>query len=117
MKINIGEYVRVDDKYIAMCERISDEITYFNYPIYYDFEDPNYSIKNDCFNNFSIEKGNSLIEVIRVGDIVNGCLVIDVSFDSLGLILETSDYNKLRDENIRTVLTKKEYEDRCYKKG
>lgn len=53
---------------------------------------------------------DSLIELIEPGDYVNGCIVINVSFDSLGLIVETINYDKFREQDIKSVVTKEMFD-------
>lgn len=60
---------------------------------------------------------DNIIDLIEVGDYVNGNKIYKISFDSLGLILETTTYFKLREKDIKSILTKEQFESISYKLG
>ena len=58
---------------------------------------------------------DNIIDLIEVGDYVNGNEIYKISFDSLGLILETTTYFKLREKDIKSIVTKEQFESMSYK--
>ena len=62
-----------------------------------------------------IKASHNIIDLIEVGDYVNGNEIYKISWDSLGLILETTDYFKLREKDIKSILTKEQFESLEYK--
>lgn len=129
-KIEVGEYVGTKDGRIAQIKSIDyeagiyrfDRIIYIN-----DFrmkEDVLYS--NEMFKKVIVKHSKQLIDLIKSGDIVNGHLVIDKyeDVDEYGndfwcLIIEDDSLlnRSIREEDIKTILTKEQSEANCYKVG
>ena len=127
-KIEVGEYVGTKDGRIAQIKSIDyeagiyrfDRIIYIN-----DFrmkEDVLYS--NEMFKKVIVKHSKQLIDLIKSGDIVNGHLVIDKyeDVDEYGndfwcLIIEDDSLlnRSIREEDIKTILTKEQSEANCYK--
>lgn len=129
-RIEVGEYVRTKDGRIAQIKSIDyeagiyrfDRIIYIN-----DFrmkEDVLYS--NEMFKKVIVKHNKQLIDLTKIGDIVNGYLVIDKyeDVDEYGnnfwcLIIEDDSLlnRSIREEDIKTILTKESYMANCYKVG
>ena len=123
-EIKVGEYVRTINKGIKRIDMIDEHKTVnkYLYCIGEDFEGKEYSyIKTTEI----IKHSFNLIDVIEVGDFVNGyrvenvinegpcpsgkCVDIDSSKDSSECTLW--------EEDIKTILTKESYMANCYKVG
>ena len=63
----------------------------------------------------NLEASHNIIDLIEVGDYVNGNEIYKISWDSLGLILETTDYFKLREKDIKSIVTSQQFESLEYK--
>lgn len=123
-EIKVGEYVRTINKGIKRIDMIDEHKTVNKYLncIGEDFEGKEYSyIKTTEITKHSF----NLIDVIEVGDFVNGyrvenvinegpcpsgkCVDIDSSKDSSECTLW--------DNDIKTILTHEQYEQNCFKVG
>ena len=72
-----------------------------------------------------IKNGKNIIDLIEIGDFVNGCKVLDIMEDmkSGEIHLEmTSNYTNLElgdctiyDKDIKTILTHEQFEQNCYR--
>ena len=122
-KIEVGEYVRVNNDNrncigIGKATRLVNESVYVNMNNKYNLP--------VCFQiNNIVKHSKQLIDLIEVGDIVNGyrvenvinegpcpsgkCVDIDSSKDSSECTLW--------EEDIKTILTKEQFEANCYKVG
>lgn len=124
-KIDVGEYVRTNNKGIKRIDRIDNNKTVNKY-LYFtgieDFEGKEYGIIK---TTEIVKHSKQLIDLIEVGDYVNGyrvenvineepcpsgkCVDIDSSKDSSECTLWKND--------IQTILTKEQFEANCYKVG
>lgn len=69
-----------------------------------------YNDNYSFFNDKDIIKASfKIIDLIEEGDYVNGNEIYKINWDSLGLILETTDYFKLREKDIKSILTKEQF--------
>lgn len=64
-----------------------------------------------------IKASYNIIDILEVGDYVNGNEIYRINWDSLGLILETTNYSKLREKDIKSIVTKEQFEQMAYKVG
>ena len=65
-----------------------------------------------------IKHSEQLIDLIEVGDIVNGYRVDEVRINCFGGSIFLNDYEiELHEEDIKTILTKEQYMRDCYKVG
>ena len=115
-RIEVGEYVRtkngVIDKVDALYGMIENTVHLENQKWF--------DIKN------IVKHSKQLIDLTKAGDIVNGHLVIDKyeDVDEYGndfwcLIIEDDSLlnRSIREEDIKTILTKEQYMANCYKVG
>lgn len=123
-KIEVGEYVKTKEGRIAQIKSIDyeagiyrfDRIIYIN-----DFrmkEDVLYN--NEMFKKVIVNHSKQLIDLIEVGDIVEIRTGLHSSFK---YFVENEDNLLLLEEkvkqfwNIKTILTKEQFEANCYKIG
>lgn len=135
-KIEVGEYVRTNNKGIKRIDRIDNNKTVNKY-LYFtgieDFEGKEYGIIK---TTEIVKHSKQLIDLIEVGDIVNGMEVLDIkkivkdiepfktiySKEKISIcVLQISEagayYIDVRDTDIKTILTKESYMTNCYKVG
>ncbi len=113
MKLEVGMYVRnkdgIIDKVIlnyngkcaspnCNCKHVSCEKDY------YDEEN-------------IIKAGHNIIDLIEVGDYVNGCKVIKVNLELPLKYVKCINDNSFKESEIKTILTKEQFENNCYKIG
>lgn len=126
MDIEVNEYVRTKNKGIRKIDRIDNNKTINKY-LYFtgkeDFEGKEYGIIK---TTDIVKHSKQLIDLIEVGDYVNGYKVINainnkelcpsgkcVDIDSS----KDSSECTLWEEDIKTILTKEQYMANCYKVG
>ncbi len=88
--------------------------------IYYGF------YKQDWFDSAAVENfSDNIIDLIEVGDFVNGYKVISVDYDVMDDTIECTEldlnsnyqYNFISIRQIKTILTHEQFEANCYKVG
>lgn len=115
-KIEVNEYIKTKDGRIAQIKSIDyeagiyrfDRIIYIN-----DFgmkEDVLYN--NEMFKKLIVKHSKQLIDLIEVGDYVNGELITDKWDTRISSIR-----SNFSEEDIKTILTKEQYIANCYKVG
>lgn len=125
-EIKIGEYVRTKDGRIAQIKSIDYEagIYRFDRTIYInDFgmkEDVLYN--NEMFKKLIVKHSKQLIDLIEVGDVVNGMEVLDIYkprdlWEPIEIRVDSRYTNFILAEDIKTILTKESYMANCYKVG
>ena len=125
-EIEVGDYVRTKNKGIKRIELIDNNKTVNKY-LYFtgieDFEGKEYRIikTTDILNH-----SKQLIDLIEVGDIVNGREVKHIAmfegfpdYPKLIFVDETHlvPDDTCENDEIRTILTKEQYMANCYKVG
>lgn len=105
-KIEVGEYVRTKLGEIA---KIVDTNMYDN-TIYKDMQGARYYLE-DIVNH-----SKNIIDLIQVGDYVNGRLVLD-NVANMYLLVSSSDFNnnKIFDYMIKSIVTKENFKNNSYK--
>ena len=127
MEIRVGEYVRTKNGLIGKVNKIelkgsgtrfggeylTDTIIQFNDGKVYERR-----IKD----NYIVNHSKNIIDLIELGDFVNGIKVNDISnIQGLNktiqkcLLVNIGDGYDIINEEIKTVLTKEQYERNCYK--
>ena len=131
-KIEVGEYVRTKDGYII---KVDENTNIFNLGYkeqYVDMETTKYGFT--CEQEI-VKHSKQLIDLIKVGDIVNGMEVLDIkkivkdiepfktiySKEKISICVFISEagayYIDVKDTDIETILTKESYMANCYKVG
>lgn len=118
--IEVGEYVRINNDFRLIALGIGKVIGINKDSIYVkmNFELP-FSFKKENIANHS----KQLIDLIEVGDFVNGYRVISVDYDVTNDTTECIEldlnsnyqYNFISIRQIKTILTKESYMANCYK--
>lgn len=124
-KIEVGEYVRTKNKGIKRIDRIDNNKTVNKY-LYFtgieDFEGKEYGIIK---TTDIVKHSKQLIDLIEIGDFVNGYKVINVINKEPCPSGKCVDIDSSKDsgectlweEDIQTILTKEQYMVNCYKVG
>ena len=125
--IEVNEYVRTKDGIIGIFNRYSSrkEKSLYKSPFNCFIKIKNRKTPLQCCEDYIVKHSKQLIDLIEVGDIVNGyrvkniinegpcpsekCVDIDSSKDSSECTLW--------EEDIQTILTKESYMANCYKVG
>lgn len=110
--VEVGEYVRFDDGQIKL---VTQELK--------DFIDEHESkSEKDLIENLGIAKhSKQLIDLIEVGDIVNGYRVKAVYLEGVTKYIKLDNAYKdgqgtrTYEEDIKTILTKEQYMENCFK--
>lgn len=127
--IRVGEYARTTQGYIAKVERIDDTFIWFDSVIWFDYEECwELRIKSehglDSQLNKIVKHSFNIIDLIEVGDYVNGHLVF--GFCKVGdtrCYLHVDDYEfsglgrSIYPEDINTIVTKEVFKSMEYKVG
>ena len=116
-EIEVGEFVRTTKGLITKI--ISIEIE--------EYEDGTSEIfieteLNPGYLDYTIEDivkhSKQLIDLIEAGDYVNGHLVEEVRISCFDSLIFVHEYEiELREKDIKTILTKEQFEANCYKVG
>ncbi len=125
-KIEVGEYVRTNNKGIKRIDRIDNNKTVNKY-LYFtgieDFEGKEYKIIK---TTEIVKHSKQLIDLIEVGDYVNGREVKHIAmfegfpdYPKLIFVDETHliPGDTCENDEIQTILTKEQFEANCYKVG
>lgn len=118
--MNVGDYIRTNKGIIAQIKRINStgSIT-CDRSVYYGFNIVN-NKKVLCDLSKIIKSSLNIIDLIEVGDYVNGYLIeAKTIFGNLGLthwVLKTPT-GYLNERNIYTIVTKEQFENCMYKIG
>lgn len=118
MKIEVGEWIRSKDGFIGKVQKINyDNMEKSNY---YICEKDNVMASNYLENIANHSK--QLIDLIEVGDFVNGIEVIRIHPTTFGRCyrIELANHyiiDYLSFNEIKTILTKESYIANCYKVG
>ena len=118
--IEVNEYVRTKDGHIAKYieklvkdEDVSDGMLFDGY-IYEKHKHIRYSFLKEII----VKHSKQLIDLVEVGDYVNGHLVEEVRISCFDSSIFVHEYEiELREEDIKTILTKEQYLANCYKVG
>ena len=122
MDIEVNEYVRTKNKGIRKIDRIDNNKTINKY-LYFtgkeDFEGKEYGIIK---TTDIVKHSKQLIDLIEVGDIVNGMEVLDIHkprdlWEPIEIRVDSRYTNFILAEDIKTILTKEQYMANCYKVG
>ena len=126
MKLEVGDYVRTKNNGVCKLYRefhedsvdvgicVFHEIDGF----FIDKEEINYIEKDDI-----LKSSKNIIDLIEEGDYVNGNKVIRIETSSypedknvkIIVCCGDDDYYSYYNEDIKTILTKEQYENNCYK--
>lgn len=120
--IEVNDYVRTKNKGIRKIDRIDNNKTVNKY-LYFtgaeDFEGKEYGIIK---TTEIVKHSKQLIDLIEVGDYVNGMEVLDIYkprdlWEPIEIRGDSRYTNFILAEDIKTILTKESYMANCYKVG
>ena len=115
MALKVGDYVRTKYGYIAKIEKIKDDYIYCDNTLYEEYGDSfNFIINNEeNLKRFICKSSPNIIDLIQVGDYVNGAPVLHKENGELvcGLLL------RYKEENIKSIVTKEQFEQMEYRIG
>ena len=126
MKIEVGDYIRTVDGVIAKVITISSyyktKIYHFDNTLYQDWDEDIDFLRDSNLEKIILKHSKNIIDLIEVGDYVNGYKVIDKDDINTGCmceiyLLEDDGIYGIWDENIKSIVTKEMFESVEYKVG
>lgn len=125
MEIEVEEYVRTKDGKIATFDRYSSrkETSIYKSPFNCFIKLPNRKTPLQCHRDYIVKHSKNIIDLIEVGDCVNGYKVISIDINAPNDCKEcieldrnnTYEYQWISRNEIKTILTKEQYMQNCYK--
>lgn len=107
MDIEVNDYVRTKN---GIIDKVINSNFYMS--IYVECEKGLYLIEN------IVKHSKQLIDLIEEGDYVNGHLVEEVRISCFDSSIFVHEYEiELHENDIKTILTKEQFEANCYKVG
>ena len=120
-EIQIGEYARTKEGYIAKCIEKSEICLDFDNYIREDYGEKWCDLYSVCVSEEITKHSFNLIDLIEEGDYVNGHLVVDVDNINTGVMREVyceDDKDMgLWNEDIKAIVTREQFETMQYKVG
>ena len=113
--IEVNEYVRTKSGFIFKVNKITYNEEYKDYWYQESF------LLGDWKEEI-VKHSKQLIDLIEVGDIVNGMQVLDIYkprdlWEPIEIRVDSRCMNFILTEDIKTILTKEQYMANCYKVG
>ena len=126
--IEVNEYVRTKDGKIGIFDRYSSrkENSLYKSPFNCFIKIKNRKTPLQCCEDYIVNHSKELIDLVEVGDIVNGCIVVGFGYECVNgnkekSILVEGKYTKvnyaLLNWDIETILTHEQFEQNSYKVG
>jgi len=121
--IQVGEFVRTIEGYIAKCIKKDKYVLDFDGYVRTDYGEPwDFLYPNE--NNI-IKHSFNLIDLIEVGDYVNGLKVYDIEKsenivtkkDCIAINMQNLGATILYEKSVKTIVTKEQYKSMEYKVG
>ena len=117
--IEVNEYVRTKDGIIGIFDRYSSrkEKSLYKSPFNCFIKIKNRKTPLQCCEDYIVKHSKQLIDLVEVGDIVNGYKVDYITGHYVSV--ESSEKFDLcfEEQDIKTILTKESYMANCYKVG
>ena len=116
-RIEVGEYVRVNNDN-RNCIGIGKAIRLVNESVYVNMNNK-YNLPV-CFQiNNIVKHSKQLIDLIEVGDFVNGFPILEPIYNGNNMYGIDEGYENFKKSfgEIKTILTKEQFEANCYKVG
>lgn len=131
MKFKPNMYIRTKDGYIAKIDKVGDTeeygdskepVTRLEVDIFY--QKAGYNGSFYVYSDWVAKVSHNIIDLIKIGDYVNGYLVTTISDDAYGnkivcvgqrLSEESGYYRIYYNGEIKTVVTKEQFEREAYK--
>ena len=122
--IEIGDYIRTKDGYIAKIIKNRGKDPCFHNYYYYDIDIP-YQMESDCYvayriyEDLIVKHSKNIIDLIEAGDFANGYAVRMINNKLCNFDLNTMEWEELEriklDGLIETIVTKEQFERASYK--
>lgn len=117
--IEVNEYVRTNKGVIG--KLISETLSYPEPSEWILKANNNKIVIVEC-NDYPVKHSKQLIDLIEVGDIVNEMEVLDIHkprdlWEPIEIRVDSRYTNFILAEDIKTILTKEQFEANCYKVG
>lgn len=120
MKIEVGDYVRTVDGVIAKVKTIRSyyktKIYHFDNTLYQDWDDDIDYLKDNNLEKNIVKHSKNIIDLIEVGDYVNGALIVYIDKKEDEICTPEKIY-KLSESKIERIVTKEQFESVEYKVG
>ena len=120
--IEVGEYVRTINGEIGIFDRYSSrkENSLYKSPFNCFIKIKNRKTPLQCCEDYIAKHSKQLIDLIEVGDYVNGMEVLDIHkprdlWEPIEIRVDSRYTNFILAEDIKTILTKEQYMANCYK--
>ena len=116
MEIEVEEYVRTKDGKIATFDRYSSrkETSIYKSPFNCFIKLPNRKTPLQCHRDYIVNHSKNIIDLIEVGDYVNGKRIHKIDKGQNYCYLYYGNCKTFVDYQIKTILTKEQYESNCY---
>lgn len=114
MKLEVGMYVRFNG-IIRQIEEIRDDYIVFDETFFDEWAEECHILNKKEFNHIKLKVSHNIIDLIEVGDYVNGSKVINKD-EEYGVIKCLND-NSYWHYEIETIVTKEQFESMSYKVG
>lgn len=118
-KINIDMYIRTKDGIIAKVDYIDDNTIFFDKDLYRTYGDSINFLEKDNLEKI-VKASYNIINVLEVGDYVNGLIVARISEDNETKKKYINLYGSIcewENEDIKSVITHEQIEQMAYKVG
>jgi len=118
--IEVNEYVRTKNGEIGIFDRYSSrkENSLYKSPFNCFIKIKNRKTPLQCCEDYIVKHSKQLIDLIECGDYVNGHLVEEVRISCFDSSIFVHEYAiELHENDIKTILTKEQFETNCYKVG
>lgn len=127
MKIEVGEYVRTIDGFIGIFDRYSKRLdtSIYKSPFNCFIKLQNRKTPLQCHRNYITKHSKNIIDLIEVGEYVNGRLVLQVDYKNKNvcLLIPLTDTKANTNimwygyENIKSIVTKEQFNSVSYRIG
>lgn len=121
-KIEVNEYVRTKDGKIGIFDRYSlrKENSLYKSPFNCFIKIRDRKAPLQCCEDYIVKHSKQLIDLIEVGDFVNGMEILYIDDNKLYVEWD-NEFDEftgfLENKDIKTILTKEQYIANCYKVG
>lgn len=105
--MNVGDYVRTNDGYINKIKKVNQ------WNVLVDARDL-FGEEINIANNEIIKSSPNVIDLIEVGDYVNGCMVINKKDDTIQIIQLIIPFD-LKEKDIKSIVTREQFSQMEYK--
>lgn len=113
--IQVGDYVRTKDGYIAKVIEMSNRIVWFDACIYKNGGIPNYGINKETQFHIITKHSKNIIDLIKVGDYVNGELITEIAKEINNKTIIGNETCYMEEKDIKTIVTHEQFNSIMYK--